>query len=289
MLLKRAQTAPKTVLWYEESLKAFYTYTARVLGKPPASVEPGEITQILVLQWLEQLRERLAGASVNTRYRALRALVNWFIDEDYLEKSPMPRRAPRIPKTLPPIFTKNEVAAMLRLCPPKVWWGARDQALIIVPLTTGLRREELVMLDINDIRFEDRLLLVRHGKGDKQRYVDLPAQAMSAMLRYQKHRDPAQSAFFQTVHGGRVSGNAILQVFGKLGRRAGIETTRCSPHTARHTFATEYLRSGGDLRRLQRLMGHSSIKVTEVYLQNITPEDAVSQQRELRVFENWGL
>ena len=275
--------SPETIAWYRYSLNDFYGFTMRAQGAAP---RPAQLNKALVLDWLDDMRSRLKDVSVNTYFRAFRAYCHWLVDERYIKRSPVDgMRPPRFDRKLPDTYSIEDMREMLRLCRLSTWWGARDYALLTTVFHLGLRREEVSQLNAPDIRWEEQLLIVQRGKGGKGRVVYLDPHAASAMLRYQRYRDPEQEAYFQSNRGKRLTGSGIGQVFTDLAKRAGVTGKRLGPHTGRHTMATEYLRAGGEVRHLQSVLGHSSLKSTEVYTRNIGDRDGMRDHKRLKLYD----
>ena len=160
LLERQVLYSPKTHEWYQHTFSDFYRFAG--------DVEPLQITRHLVLAWVKDLKERIKTRSVNNRFRGLRAYCNWLVTEGFQEVSSLEGiRAHKLLKMLVTVFTEEHVTAMIELCPPSRWWGARDGAIIHLLLTTGIRLAGLIGLKEQDINPSDRLLRVR-GKGDKQ-------------------------------------------------------------------------------------------------------------------------
>lgn len=155
----------------------------------------------------------------------------------------------------------------------------------------GTRREEISRLDFADVDFERNIARVT-GEGTKQRIVALPTAVKKAMLRYARHRNPDNPAFFQpdTRHQQRVtrlSPDAITRLVNHAAKRAGIEGRHTGPHRGRHTFATHLLCSGESLKYVQVLMGHSDIAITQEYLRSINSEEAAEASLKRNPFKGW--
>ena len=290
-LMTRSQN-PSTRKWYTEALRLLATFG---LEREIDVGEPRQLTRPLIAEWINWLFERGGSGpvTVNGRFRALRAYCNWLVDEEYLPHSPMmyprPLKAPALPQMIPPTYSRADIQAMRRLCPPNTWWGARDWAMLLMAVMAGLRRAEIARLNWHDIDFNRQLVLVL-GKGSKQRVVNLNDHLIEAVLRYGRFRDPETSVLFQADRrrgGGRLTPNGVYEALHGLAKRAGIQGPKLGVHRGRHTFATETLRAGGDLRHLQAALGHESIQTTQNYLRGIDSEQAAAEQRRLDAFREW--
>ena len=240
--------------------------------------------------WLANLQNRgLSKATINNRFRALSSFVSWCIGEGIISDSPLRNiRAPSVGRTVLPIFAPDHVRAMLYLCPPNTWWGARDRAIILTLLHTGIRLSELVGLRLEDVDLDREEIKVR-GKGDKERKVYLDRDAQRAILSWLRQRKDSGDSLFISRKAEPLTANAVKQLFFDLGRRSKINGVRCSAHTFRHTFAVNFLKAGGSLRHLQEIMGHTSMKPLEVYLRTVNADDAMEVHRQISPFKGWQL
>jgi site-specific recombinase XerD len=169
------------------------------------------------------------------------------------------------------VFTATEVEAMLRAATP------RDRLILELLVGTGLRLSELCGLQVADFRVDHPdgpYLDVRVGKGSKQRAVPLTTSLTRKLRQYISRDRPATrtTALFVTEHGRAredrrpLSRNAVELLIRRLGRRAGVDGNRVSPHTFRHTFATRAVSAGMDPIRLQRVLGHTTLTMVSRYV-----------------------
>jgi integrase/recombinase XerD len=144
----------------------------------------------------------------------------------------------------------------------------RDRAILETLYGTGVRLSECGRLDLEDLDLAGESLLVRNGKGGKDRVVPVPARAAAALDVYLKDvrpffvRDPKEEALFLQRYGGRLSTVMIGLLVGAYGRSLGI---KIAPHGLRHACATHLLRHGADIRHVQQLLGHRDIQTTALY------------------------
>lgn len=141
--------------------------------------------------------------------------------------------------------------------------------MILMLLDTGLRVSELVGLRLSDISVEDGLVKVL-GKGQKERLVPIGKRVQRHLWRYIMHCRPQPSGsnldlVFLTQEGRQLTKDRMDKITSGYGGKAGITGFRCSPHTLRHTAAIHFLRNGGDVFALQRMLGHSSLEMTRRY------------------------
>ena len=179
-----------------------------------------------------------------------------------LEDIPFPRHEQRLPL----ILSQEEVARILT-APQHL----KSRALLMTIYAAGLRRSEVARLRISDIDSARMTITVHQGKGQKDRVVMLSPILLETLRDYWRCHKPKQWLFPGRNPDQPISGNDIFMVFRHAVRLAGISKTVC-PHSLRHSFATHLLESGTDLRTIQILLGHRSLKTTSRYLH-------VSQQR----------
>ncbi|MCL4453474.1 MAG: tyrosine-type recombinase/integrase [Candidatus Thermoplasmatota archaeon] len=145
--------------------------------------------------------------------------------------------------------------------------STRDRAIISVFLYTGLRVSELVNLEIGDADFEENIIYVHAGKGDKDRIVVMPDICKEQIKDYIKERIKIRSNnnyLFLSNKKTKFNTSTVERMVKRVAEKSGI-TKKVTPHVLRHTFATSILRNGGDIRFIQQILGHSSLATTQIY------------------------
>jgi site-specific recombinase XerD len=232
----------------------------------------------------------LSGHAINCYLRAIRTFWSWLVHEEIIMSSPFSRvKIPKPPKKIIATFSEKQLNAILRVINTTTPAGFRDWAMIIMLIDTGLRASELVGLTVEDINLDDGLLKVC-GKGNKERVVPIGAKVQRALWKYLNHHrpqpaNPLHPTLFLTTSGQSITTDRLRTIIGKYTDRADIEGVRCSPHTFRHTFAISYLRNGGDVFSLQRILGHSSLDVVRIYL-NLAVADVKACHRRFSPADN---
>jgi integrase/recombinase XerD len=162
----------------------------------------------------------------------------------------------KVPKTLPKYLPYETIQASLGLIDRSDWIGLRDYALILFLYATGSRISECLVAQEGDI--EGEWLRIRHGKGEKERYVPIAPEALKALRAYQDvlpyHNRPHLWLNYRGEPLSRVSAFKITQKY------MGV-----SPHALRHSYATALILGGADLRVVQELLGHASLLTTQIY------------------------
>jgi integrase/recombinase XerD len=230
-------------------------------------------------EWLTAYRLRLqtepgvrgALLSLHTQIGilcALRFFFSWLVKTGWMLSDPTRHLPyPRSPQYLPRSLKVIDVSRLLRSL-PKTPVGLRDRAIVELLWGTGMRRGELARLKLNDVDFDARQILIREGKGRKDRYVPLGSKAKETLLDYLDNgrgkllRGTDDGSVF-IGHGGVPLGkNGLTDRVRELGQRIRLKAT---PHMLRHSCATHLLKGRADIRHIQKLLGHRSLQSTERY------------------------
>jgi site-specific recombinase XerD len=166
---------------------------------------------------------------------------------------------PKRNKTLPEILSIDEIKKMI-----SVTGNIKHKLIIKMLYGTGLRVSEIINLKKKDINFEEDLIKINLAKGKKDRFVKIPASIKQELQNYIKLI--SGDYLFESNRGGKLTKKTIGKIVSNSVKKAGIKK-RVYPHLLRHSFATHLLESGTDLRIIQKLLGHSDIKTTQIYTQ----------------------
>lgn len=248
--------SPATVRYYRWVERAF----------KPILDEPTKAGMLLCIQKL--LADGVSPTSVNTYLRGFKAYCGWLHGEGQLKetwKISFLKSAQKILATFGP-----EHIHRLVHWKPIGRNQARAHVIALTALDTGLRISELLGLTRENVDL-DNLVLKVHGKGNKQRLVPVSIELRKALYRHMANHHHAR--LFATASGRALSVRNSERDFKVMCGQAGITGVRTSWHTLRHSFAVNYLRKGGNLYYLQRILGHSSITTTERYLKSLGIED----------------
>jgi integrase/recombinase XerD len=252
---------------------------------------PAEVTRDLLerfQRWLFHYRRGngrpLALSTQHQRLVRLRSFFQWLAREHYLAADPasgltVPRLPPRLPTDAFSVAEVEQILASIELTDPA---GLRDRAMLETLYATGIRRSELVGLDLYDLDRERAWLTVRHGKGGRQRVVPLGERALAWVLRYLEDARPAllaraeEWALFVSNLGTRYLPQPLGARIGRLIRASGVRVRGGACHLFRHTCATLMLDGGADIRFIQELLGHVELGTTQIYTRvSIAKLDAV--------------
>ena len=196
---------------------------------------------------------KLAPATIARKIAAVRSFLRFTLGSAHVPDASL---APRRPRRLPDTPKRAEIEAAVEALGGDGALALRNQALVELVYSAGLRSAEAVGLDLGDVDFEREQLHV-HGKGGKERIVPLGEEAAHAVARYLHEGRPAlarraENALFLSSRGRRLDTSTVRRVF-------------AHPHRLRHAFATHLLEGGADLRTIQDLLGHSSLSTTQAY------------------------
>jgi site-specific recombinase XerD len=260
--LRAEGCADRTVVIYGQAI-VFFSRWLVAQGREPVLAE---LNRAAIREWLAQLADVNEASTVKTRYRGLFRFCGWLVDEEELEVHPMKNLSPPQPKTKPvPVLTDDELAALMKVCGGKDFRDRRDEAMIRLLLDCGVRVSELCGLTVEGTDLDSGMALVR-GKGDKVRPIYFSARTARAVDRYlrlrSRHRWAHLDALFLTQRGPLTPDGARDRITLR-GNQAGIEALH--PHRFRHTFAHDFLMSGGQERDLKRLAGWTSDVMLERY------------------------
>jgi integrase/recombinase XerD len=266
--LRVAGRSPRTIRWYGDLLEEFVRFVERDGG--PASLD--DLRPAVVRRWLLAAQASrsvpLAPASLAGRVRTVRAFGSWVTREFELPASPLAGLpVPRVPQVLVASLREDDLRALLRATETSAH-PERDRAIVLLLLDTGLRLAEAAGLRVGDVDLVEGRATVM-GKGARQRMVPIGRRTRQALRRILAPRGQVETGdpLFLATDGGALTAHGFQQVFRRLARRERL-SVRCSPHVLRHTFARSFLRNGGDVFSLQRILGHSprSLQVTRRYL-----------------------
>ena len=200
--------------------------------------------------------------TVRSKLACLSSFFGFLQDMGYVQGNPAKRLPlPKLEQHVP--VTLSEEQAQQLLAAAQLPW---HRCLLVLLLATGIRRSEAVLISLEEVDLTNRQLLV-HGKGAKQRIVPLTRQAVAAIQQYLPHRPTTQSRrLFVNSRGQPLRGHVINAMLDEILEKAGLAGQGITPHKLRHTFATQLIRKGVDVRTVQELLGHADLGTTARYL-----------------------
>ena len=267
--------SPRTLEGYERVFRDFL----RFLGERIAT------TQEIRLFLLEQQSRGIAPATVHIYYRNLHTFFNWMVSEQIIKRSPMANiKAPALPRVIIPTFTDDELRRILTVCSWKRFADHRNKAMVLILLDTGMRISECHGILLDDIYLDSRLIKVR-GKGDKERLVPYGEKTEKAILAYIALRDDAYHEMWLADTRKPLSFYGMKSAVRHIMDWAEVKRTKRGAHTFRHTMAITYLRNGGDIFTLQKILGHNTLEMTQRYAR-VLVEDIVRVHRKASPVDN---
>jgi integrase/recombinase XerC len=276
-----------TIECYSDKLKGFLWYATNY--DRPDDIEA--ITTNHLREFLAYLRETphrfnstcpramkpINSTTIQKYYRALSALFNWSVNEGILETNSLVKiKVPRAEKKVVKSLSSTEVNQLI-LHFGDSFDGVRNRAIILVLVDCGLRLGELLNLKLVDINMEQQLIKADGKTGERVvRFGSTTGKALKKYLKLRNKVNGHNDSLWLTEKGITLKDSSVETMFIKLSQRTGI---RVHPHLLRHTFATMWLRNGGDSLMLQRLLGHTTLMMTNRYCQAVGCYDAIEAHK----------
>lgn len=257
--------SPHTLDAYQRDLRWLLDYCENV------GVHPKDMQLKDLELFAGQLHEHHIGPTSQARILSgVRSFYRFLVLDGYIEQDPTELlESPHLGEHLPEVLSTEEVDMIensIDLSKPE---GQRNKAIIEVLFSCGLRVSELVNLQLSNLYLDEGFIRVT-GKGNKERLVPISPKAIKELNLWfldrnlMKIKPGEQDYVFLNRRGAHLTRTMILIMLKRQAQAAGIQKT-ISPHTLRHSFATELLKGGADLRAIQVMLGHESIGTTEIY------------------------
>lgn len=238
----------------------------------PLGLEPQDITVENLNELLYQLCQ--TDVAVTTQCRIISGLRTFFrmlVIEGVLDENPASLvELPKRPKHLPDVLSDADIEALQGTFDRSLPGPARNYVIVEVLYGCGLRVSELINLKLSNLYAEEEMLQV-FGKGDKERWVPINPRALRLLQDYihteRSHISPQpgeEKYIFLNLRGHHLTRVAVFQFIKEAVEKAGLRKN-VSPHSLRHSFATELVQNGADIRAVQEMLGHARISTTEIY------------------------
>jgi integrase/recombinase XerC len=271
-----ARASRNTVASYTRDLKDFRRYLVEnsrsALRDKGPEVDPDKISADHVRNYLAALMRSASKATLQRRLFAIKAFFRWREATLGILNPVRAMRSPKVEKRLPHVLDEQAAERLIEAdaeadkaltAPARL----RDRAILEVLYSAGLRVSELTGLCWRDIDEELGMVMVRAGKGNKDRLVPLGEPALEALQAWRAAM-PAATApdhpVITNLRGGRLTPRSVQKLVARRLLRVGLDTP-ITPHGLRHCFATHMLNAGADLRSIQEMLGHSSLATTQRY------------------------
>lgn len=263
----------------EKSTKAYYSDLSSFLSwLQENKIDNIDISTInSYIHWLQNAKQ-MKDTSIKRKYVTLKSFFKHLVSKKVIPNSPFEnmrisfKTSKKLPKTLSlqdivkllksPVEELKDLQTEFRrtIC-------IRNSAIIELLYCVGIRIGELVNIELKDLNLEEQTLLI-HGKGRKDRLLYISStdviNILNTWLIDRESLNPRCESLFINKYGGKLSIYSIEDIYEKYRQLAGIDT-KSTPHYLRHTFATQLLNNGADIRAVQEILGHSSITTTQIY------------------------
>lgn len=273
-LEKERNYSPHTVTAYRDDLGSFHQFLFQDFDQQDLL----EVNYSQIRSWIVSLVDAgVSNSSVNRKISSLKSFYKFLLRTKQIEISPLLKhRALRTPKKLQIPFSEKELDDVLNyLHFPEGFEGLRDKLMIDLFYTTGIRRTELIHLQISNIDLSGNTLKVL-GKRNKERILPVLPIISQQFKVYLEERANLECIidsefFFLTQKGVKLTDSLVYRLINKYFSNVS-EKVKKSPHILRHTFATHLLNNGADLNSVKELLGHSSLASTQIYTHNSLAE-----------------
>lgn len=257
-----------TIRDYDERLEEFIRYLEE---DGVGFVE--EVTPRHIRHFIQELDERgLSEVTINGRLRYIRAFFNLLENDELVEESfKNPMKGIKLRKELAEsnkAIPDDILDKLLKLPDQKTFLGKRNYVCMLLILGTGIRPSEMFALNVDD--WQDSHIIVRAevAKGRKRRILPLSSGVVKELYKYMKIRGNWGGALlFPSQEGGKLNTNGFRLALKKLAEQGGLNKDLIHPYALRHTFAINFLKAGGDVFKLQRILGHKTLEMTKRYVQ----------------------
>lgn len=275
----------------EQTLKAYSSDITNFLNY----INKETIEQIDILNYINYLfdEKKLKDRSIKRKIISLKIYFNFLEDNSIIRTNPFTKLKFKFKqeKKLPKTLQKNEVKKLLEtvydelnssITPYKKFETIRNISLLEILISTGIRIQEASSITLNDISLQEKTIII-HGKGRKERQLFIlnkyVLSSLKNWLTIRKTSSPKCNNIFINKYGNPLSIHSIENIFRKYKTLSNINI-KATPHYLRHTFATNLLTNGADLRSVQEILGHSSISTTQIYLE-------ISSNRKKQVLQKY--
>ncbi|MCU7712606.1 tyrosine-type recombinase/integrase [Priestia sp. JV24] len=225
---------------------------------------------------LHMKEQGIKPVSINTRLRAIRAFFNFLYKQRYIKHNPMNQiELLRHRKEVIETLTVAQINKLLNACNLRTFIGVRDYTIIMLLVETGVRANELIGINVEDINFSNGLIRIRNAKSYRERLVPIQSKMKDQLRKYLNIRGEAiTDALFVTLDGTSISKRQVQSRITGCARKAKITDVRVSCHTLRHTFAKLCVMNGANAFQLQAILGHTTLDMTKVYVNLFSNEVA---------------
>lgn len=270
-LEKEKKYSKNTILSYEDDLRQLSDFLSKHFSGKYNLKQIDNLTIRLFLGELVDLN--LTKKSIARKLSSIKSFFRYLTRENIVSTNPaLSISSPKLPKKLPSFLDETSITKMMDLPDVNTVTGLRDKALLELLYSTGIRLQELISINLNDINWEKSTLKVL-GKGKKVRIIPFGSKAKESLQNYLERRKDlysnftntdAENALFLSNKGKRMYPKGVYNIVSYYIEKVS-DIERKSPHVIRHTFATHLLNRGADLKAVKELLGHESLSTTQIY------------------------
>lgn len=256
--IKKKNYSDNTYISYMNDLYYFFMFIKKDLDK---------VNENDIRDYLEHLNlKKETASSIRRRISSFKSFYKFLYLNGFMDKKDYPLSKiayPKMEKKLPKFIYYNDLLEILEES-TRDSDGARDRLILEMLYATGVRVSELVNIKYSDIDYNNRRIRVC-GKGNKERIVYFGEYALDALNEYTStHKKNEQGYVFTNSKGGALTDRGVRYIIDNLMKKLSVKV-HVTPHVLRHTFATDMLNNGCDIKIVQELLGHSSLRTTEIY------------------------
>ena len=262
-LSKEKNYSSNTVIAYKKDVETFQDFCSLKFKLDDLL----KVTYSIIREWIIDLSEKeLSPLSINRKISSLSKYYDFLIKINELKSSPLKNhKRLKVQKKLIIPFSEDEVLKVVDVF-SKNFEGKRNLLIVDMLYSTGVRRDELINIKLNDVLLDENLVKVL-GKRNKERLVPLVLNLKSRINDYLKFRNEIKSSssnFFITTKGKKIGPSLVYRVVKNYFSKVSTKV-KTSPHVLRHSFATHMLNNGADINSIKEIMGHSSLASTQIY------------------------
>ncbi len=265
-----------TVSNYQSDIEQFQKYIKKDFNS---------LSESDIYKYLDYLRKNYAENTVLRKYSSIKNCLKYLFSEQMINNYPCDNiKVKKQTKTLPKYLSNQQIQKLLKSVEVVDHFSARDQIIIEILYTTGIRISELINIEINDVDLTEQFIKVE-GKGKKERFVPFDVQTKKLLTTYLFTYRPqfgqTSSWLIVNQHSRQLTRQGCDKILKKYGKKIGIENL--SPHMLRHSVATHLLNNGMDLKFVQELLGHENITTTQIYTHTAKTKIKKEYQRHHRL------
>lgn len=255
-------SSPETIKYYN----GIFRYFTEFFGENRLCTEVNERVVIDYLMYIKTHKPDVSEKTVCTYIRGLRAILYFMMKSGYVENFKI--SLPKTQETIKETYTDNEIKRLIEK--PKIKKGCsfaelRNWAMVCYFLATGNRLSTVCNIKISDVDFQSEEILIRKTKNKKQQIIPMSAELKNVLQEYMRYRKGEPDDFlFCNSYGEKLNKDSISTCIAKYNHSRGV--TKTSIHLFRHTFAKNWILNGGDIFRLQKILGHSTLDMVKNYV-----------------------